>query len=78
MWDRITKNLCTRELASPPDDGKFISVLLNDKNVPNGADTWTYDATIPAVLLHGSVCDTLKTSSAQNPVKFEIRSARKL
>lgn len=78
VWDRIPNNLCTRVLAAPPEDGRFISVLLDDENVPPGSDTWTYDAGSQAVLLHGSVCDALKKSSAQRPAKLEIRSARKL
>ncbi|MGV3622545.1 MAG: adventurous gliding motility lipoprotein CglB [Archangium sp.] len=78
VWLRIPANLCTRVLRSPPDDPRFISVLVNGENLVAGADTWTYDTAASAVLLHGTVCERLKASTSQNPVTLEIRSARKL
>lgn len=78
VWDRIPPNLCTRVLTTTPSDPRFISVLVNGDNTVRGDDTWTYEPSIPAVLIQGALCERLKASSTQSPVKLEIRSARKL
>ncbi len=78
IWDTFPDGLCDWPLRTPPSEARFISVLVNDVDVPSGSDAWEYDAGVGRVRLLGATCAQVENSTTQNPVKLEIRSARKL
>lgn len=78
IWDKFPNGLCEWPLRSPPSDPKFISVLVNDVDVPSGPDGWSYEPGAGRVTLLGATCAQVESSTTQNPVKLEIRSAQKL
>jgi len=84
----ITKpvaGVCERFLTEVPDDPQLLSVLVNGTPYPSGPDTWVYvspSETTPVtnqpgpavVFVDGKpLCNALKASTAQAPVKVQIR-----
>lgn len=79
IWcDLPPKGLCHWTLKNPPDDPRFIAVLLNGEDLPPGGDTWLYHPQLGEVELLGEPCQMVLKSTTQRPVKLEIRSVRKL
>jgi len=84
----ITKpvaGVCERFLTEVPDDPQLLSVLVNGTPYASGPDTWVYvspSETTPVTHQNGPavvfvdgkpLCDQLRASTAQAPVKVQIR-----
>jgi hypothetical protein len=68
-------NICEFVLESTPTDERFISVIFNGQALTrDDTSTWTYTKVGgDKVVVLGQYCNDLKSSTAQNPVKIEIR-----
>ncbi len=80
--DQLKGDPCKQTLASKPSDPRFIAVVVDGVTIQacttdTGCNTYFYDGD-KAITILGSTCDKLHNSTAQNPVKLEIRAVEKL
>ena len=71
------KGICQQSLSEKPSDPRFLSVIVDGVTLDPGADTYTYDGDV-GITFNGATCDKLETSTPQNPVRLDIRTASKL
>ncbi len=71
------KGICQQSLSEKPSDPRFLSVIVDGVTLEPGADTYTYDGEV-SITFNGATCDKLETSTPQNPVRLDIRTASKL
>jgi hypothetical protein len=69
-------SICSYTLEAQPSSSDLLSVLINGTATPSGPDTWTLMA--GKIIFQGMLCDTLKASTTQNPVKVEVRIVQSL
>jgi len=63
------------------DFDDLILLTLNGTKYPPGDDTWSYVPPAdggPAIRFLGSLCTTIESSTAQNPVQLDLRILRVL
>jgi hypothetical protein len=71
---------CLFLLNDRPSDPRFVAVLVEGENVPQGADTWSYSESNGSVTFaeSSSYCAALKASTQTDPVNVEIRIIQRL
>ncbi len=73
---------CAVDVSPEPSDASLISVSVNGARTESGPDTWAYlppaqsPSGNPVVLFQGALCESIVTSSSQDPVHVEIRVLR--
>ena len=75
-YDLSQGDVCVQTLEVAPADARYLTVVINDKVVPSGADTWTYDQ--GAVTFHAGSCQSLGSSTPDAPVRLEFRAVEVL
>jgi hypothetical protein len=84
----LVREPCEFLLDDKPSDPRFIAVLVEGKNVPPGADTWSYvNVTDGGTVGSGgkvvfapasSYCASMKASTSSMPVNVEVRFIQQL
>lgn len=68
----IKGDACELKLAAPPSLPDAMAVIVNEKNVPPGPDTWVY-AGGTTITFQGQLCADFRASTPLNPFFVEVR-----
>lgn len=72
----VNENPCSWTLVSPPDDPRFLAVLIDGQATQAGPDTWNYNA--GKVTFTGALCTRVSNATPSSPVKVEFRTVEAL
>ncbi len=69
----VPNDPCEFVLQASPSDERYLSVLVDDQNLTQGPQTYSYDFPSNTVTFQGAMCDRITASTPQRTVSVEFR-----
>ncbi len=69
----VPDNACEFVLKQRPSDDRYVSVLVDEQNLTQGPETYSYDSPSKTVTFLGAMCARITASTPRRTVKVEFR-----